>query len=274
MGVRPDEQVVKAFGGSPAELVPLAGGQGGSWRAGGIALKPAEGAESLDWLGGLLDRVPDSPAFRLARPVRSVDGGWVVDGWSATTWVDGEHQPGRWEERLAVSRALHAALGGLGGLGATLPWVGCDPWSVGMRVAWGWQALDASRHRAAVPLYESLSPLLHEPWNGVPPQVIHGDLCGNIVFATGEPPAVIDFSAHWAPAPFADAIIVADGVAWEDAPVELAVRFAAAEPQGRQLLARAVVYRVVCMAHLVPDLPDRVRTEQAGYQQVIDLLLR
>lgn len=272
MSVRPDERVVKAFGGSPGELEPLAGGQGGSWRAGAVALKPASGAEWLDWLGGVLDRVPDSAEFRLSRPVRSVDGPWVVDGWSATSWVDGSHEPGRWDERLAVSRALHSALGGLGDL--ALPWAGCDPWSVGMRVAWGWQELDGSRHRAAVPLYEALSPLLREPWDGVPPQVIHGDLCGNIVFATGESPAVIDFSAHWAPAPFAEAIIVADGVAWENAPVELAARFAAAEPQGRQLLARAVVYRVVCVAQMVPDLPDRVRAEQAGYQQVIDLLLR
>jgi uncharacterized protein (TIGR02569 family) len=267
--LRPDDHVVKAFGGDPTLLAPLAGGQGGSWRAGRLALKPAEGTEYLGWLGGLLDRVPDTSEFRLSRPIRSADGRWVVDGWMATTWVDGGHEAGRWDERLAVSRALHSALAGQG---AELPAIGTDPWSVGMRVAWGWQELDAARHRAAVPLYESLSALLHEPWNGTPPQVIHGDLCGNIVFAPAQPPAVIDFSAHWAPAPFAEAIIVADGIAWENGPLSLAVRFASEQPQGRQLLARAVVYRVVCVAHSVPDLPDRVRNEQAGYQQVIDLL--
>lgn len=270
----PDLRTVDAFGGETGAVVPLAGGQGGSWRAGPVVLKPAseDEADRIAWISRILDQVPETgEAFRLARPVHARDGRWVVDGWAASRWVDGEHRPGGWEERLAVSRALHAAL-------ADVPvraeeFQGQDPWSVAMRMVWGRQDFDPERYPAAAEPYAELEPLLTRPWTGPPAQVIHGDLAGNVVFAEGLPPGVIDFSPHFAPAPFADAILIADAIAWENAPVRLAVSFAAADGHA-SLLARAVFFRVLCTAHATSGdagHTSAVHRELAAYRPVLSL---
>ncbi|HVX47450.1 MAG TPA: hypothetical protein VHC49_26410 [Mycobacteriales bacterium] len=264
----PPARVVHVFGGDPTALTTLAGGQGMSWRAGDVVLKPAAPHERIDWLAAVLAQVPDCADYRVARPVPSADGEWVVDGWSATEWRDGRHLPGRWEDALNLSAALHEALSRVGV--EPLP-ERDDPWSVGMSVAWGDQ--EAPRRPDVVDaLLDELSPLLNQDWNDPPPQIIHGDLGGNIVYADGQPPAVIDFSPHRAPAPFADAIIVADGTAWENAPTDLAASFAATRSDGAQLLARAVVYRVITVAQLVDD-PGRIAAEIAAYRPVAEIAL-
>lgn len=268
-GGQPEEEVVEAFGGDPAVLTWLPGGQGTSWRAGRIVLKPTEPWERIDWLAGVLAQVPDTDAFRVARPVSTHDGAWIVEGWSATGWVEGVHMPGRWEDGMRVSAAFHAALARV--RAEPMPPSG-GPWSIGARVAWGDQQPEPDLHPAVIAVLEEMAGLLTQPWSGPPAQIIHGDL-GNILYAADLPPAVIDMSPHWAPAPFADAIIVADAVAWEDAPVELAGRFAAVRSAGAQLLARAVVFRVVTMANLMRDCPERVAAEIAGYRPVVDVAL-
>jgi hypothetical protein len=46
-----------------------------------------------------------------------------------------------------------------------------------------------------------------------------------------------------------------------------------AEPgQQRRLLARAIAFRVIALARLWPDAPDRVAAEIAGYGPVLALL--
>ena len=73
-------------------------------------------------------------------------------------------------------------------------------------------------------------------------QLVHGDLGGNVLFDDELPPAVIDLSPYWRPAPYADAIVVADAVAGEGAPDELVD--AHLRRHGEQLLLRAVLFRV------------------------------
>ena len=264
----PTAYAVEAFGGDPTLLTWLPGGQGTSWRAGGVVLKPAAPNERIDWLADVLGQVPDCDDFRVARPVASADGRWIVDGWTATGWLAGEHRRGRWEDGLQVSVAFHAALAGV----RAEPPPGSGPWSIGSRVAWREQEPAADLPGAVTALLDELSPLWTQPWTGPAAQIIHGDM-GNILYADDLPPAVIDMSPHFAPAPFADAILVADAVAWEDAPVDLATRFAATRPAGAQLLARAVVFRVVTIAHLCPDSAERVAAEIAGYRPVADVAL-
>lgn len=265
----PPAYVIRAFGGDPTQLTWLPGGQGTSWRAGEVVLKPTSPSERIDWLAAVLDQVPDTDDFRVARPLAADDGRWIVDSWSATGWREGEHLPQRWEDGLRVSAAFHAALARV--RAEPLP-DGDDPWSVGARVAWGKQLAVPNLPADVAALLDELAPLLEEPWMGPPPQIIHGDL-GNILYAKNLPPAVIDMSPHFAPAPFADAIIVADAVAWEDAPVGLAVRFATTRAGGAQVLARAAVFRVVTVAQLRRSSPDRVAAEVAGYRPVVDVAL-
>jgi hypothetical protein len=202
----PPATVIRAFNGSPGSLVRLHGGQGRSWRAGGVVLKQAGPDSAAPWLGPALRSMPGDPAFRLARPLPSHRGTWTVEGWEATEWLAGRHQPGRWPDAIAVSEAFHRAV------------------------------RDHVRERP------------------------------------GLPPAVLDVSPYWRPAGFAFAVLVADALAWEGAPPALGREFLARPGQPRQLLARAIAYRVIASARLRPDAPDGVAAEIAGYDPVLALL--
>ena len=73
-------------------------------------------------------------------------------------------------------------------------------------------------------------------------QLIHADLSGNVLFADGLSPAIIDFSPLWRPKGYASAIIAVDAIAWHKASVEL---FDSVLPESdrEQFLIRALIYR-------------------------------
>jgi uncharacterized protein (TIGR02569 family) len=75
-------------------------------------------------------------------------------------------------------------------------------------------------------------------------QLVHGDLTGNVLFADGLPPAVIDFSPFWRPTGYASAIVVADALVWEGADASLLDAVAHIEGFD-QLLVRALIMRAV-----------------------------
>lgn len=199
--------VLDAFG-LAAGGQPLAGGEGRNVRHGDAVLKPVEDAAEAAWAAALLTGV-EQRGFRLPRPLRAGDGRWVVDGWSATQHLAGEVGPdGRWRQLLAAGRAFHAALAA-----APRPaFLGqrSHRWARADRVAWGEDSV------AALPeVAEQLSRLqrMLGPGSGRP-QLIHGGLSGNVLFAADAPPAIIDFSPYWRPAGYADAIVAVDGLLW------------------------------------------------------------
>jgi uncharacterized protein (TIGR02569 family) len=166
-----------------------------------------------------------------------VQGGFVVDGWTASSFCAGSHQRGRWLDIIAVGDRLHAALAGV----ARPAWVLTrdDPWSIADRAAWGEVPIAQFLH---APHVARLATLLAP--TGAPSQVIHSDLTGNVLFADPLPPAVIDLAVFWRPAAYASAVVVADAVAWEGAsPADL--RPATSRPGFGQFLARAVLFRII-----------------------------
>jgi len=216
----------------------LAGGQGTSFVAGGLVLKPAGDAASAVWLAEVLDGVRANDV-RVIRPVRSGSGTWVVDGWSAWQWLEGEHRPTAWDDVLEVSARFHRAV-------ADVAWhpalVASHRWAVADRVAW-------DEVGSALP--EAMAPLLalRRPVH-LPCQLVHGDLGGNVLFSDDRPPAVIDVSPYWRPAGYADAIVVADAVAWAGAGPDLVDRLLI--DQGEQLLLRAILFRVATDPNFAP----------------------
>jgi hypothetical protein len=58
-----------------------------------------------------------------------------------------------------------------------------------------------------------------EPLGG--PQLVHGDLAGNVLFAAGKEPAIIDFSPYWRPSEYAEGVVLADALCWHSASVSL-----------------------------------------------------
>ncbi|GAA2377688.1 hypothetical protein GCM10010404_37360 [Nonomuraea africana] len=103
-------------------------------------------------------------------------------------------------------------------------------------------------------------------------QVIHGDLAGNVLFADGAVPVVIDFSPYWRPAAYGEAIAVVDGLLWWEAGRELV------EPAGRgddfgQMLVRALIFRLVTLDEWCRREGSGVPTGEAErFAMVADLL--
>jgi uncharacterized protein (TIGR02569 family) len=217
--------------------VLLPGGKGGTWRAGRLVLKPVEFPPETLWRAEVLARLPDSARFRVARPVRTRAGSWVVDGWEAAHLIAGEPDVSRPDDVLRAGIAFHAAI-------AHLPRPAFldhrdNPWSHGDRVAWEELPIEAgpSALELLTPLAGARRPV------DLAAQVVHGDLAGNVLFAAGLPPAIIDWPAYWRPASWALAVAVADALCWYGATPDLAVRWSD-QPAWGQMLVRALIYRI------------------------------
>jgi uncharacterized protein (TIGR02569 family) len=197
--------VVRAFGAS-SEPIRIAAGQGTSWRAGDLVLKPVDDEAEVQWRCGLLEEIEEH-GFRVSRPVCDEDGSCVIDGWTASRWVDGEPDPrGRWVELFEAAEAFMGAVRAHGPpsfLARRRHW-----WAKADRAAWG--ELDLPGPPVVTAIADRLAALAG-PARG-PAQLVHGDLAGNVLFQPGEPPAVIDLSPYWRPTAYAIGIAVADGL--------------------------------------------------------------
>jgi uncharacterized protein (TIGR02569 family) len=251
--------VLAAFG-ADAPAVPLAGGQRTAWRAGTVVLKPLDrGPEELAYEGDLLARVREGQDFRLARPLRAADGARVVDGWYATAFVEGRHEPGRWLDVVEAGELLHAAL--RGEERPALLDLRTDRWAVADRVAFG--ELDAP---VRDPLVDRLL-AARRPLRAAS-QLVHGDLTGNVLFAEGLPPAILDLSLYFRPPGFASAVVLADALVFESAGEELAAELARVDELG-QLLVRALLFRLVTDRLARPD-----EAVAPTYAPAVELALR
>lgn len=260
----PSAEILAAFG-VRAEAVVLPGGQGRTWRAGGIVLKPGGMAAETIWVAEVLSELAQTPRFRVARPVRAVDGGWVVQGWQAFRLTPGQPDPRRWDEVLAAGEAFHEALAGL----ARPSFLDerDDPWTYGERIAW-----EESPLRGDEMMVELLEPLARSrrPVD-LPAQVVHGDLLGNVMFAEGLPPAVIDWPVYFRPASWALAVAVVDALAWHAAPASLLTRWAD-RAEWDQMLVRALMYRIATNEGFRREGAP-VREHAEHYRRVVDLVL-
>ena len=177
------------------------------------------------------------PGFRVSLPCATGGGDFESGGWCAWQLVEGAHAEGRWREIIAVGERFHRAISGV----PEPAFVArrSDPWAIGDRVAWG--ELDTDQFAAVehVPELASVRRTLD-----VPCQLVHGDLTGNVLFAEGLPPAIIDFSPYWRPPAYASAVVVADALVWEGADESL-LDAVAHVPRFPQFLVRALIMRVV-----------------------------
>jgi uncharacterized protein (TIGR02569 family) len=247
-GTPPPARVITAFG-AFRDPEQLAGGQGTSWRLGEIVFKPIDMAEDeLEWQAEVLPSLR-AEDFRVSSPKRTADGLLVVDGWCAWEYVAGQHRHRRWSEIVRAGEAFHAALSSVPR--PTFLDRRTDPWAVADRVAWGDLPIkDFLRVKHVPRLARALKPLRAKS------QLIHGDLTGNVLFANGVAPAIIDFSPYWRPPSFASAVVIADALIWEGA--DNAVLSAVAHINDfAQFLVRALIYRGVTDRLFREDEPIR-----------------
>lgn len=237
--------------GLTGSAIPLMGGQEASWRVGDAVVKPSDMQPAwLAWQAGLLTQLDGRDDFRVSVPLRAADGAWVVDGWTAWRYGDGSHIPRRWHDVIEVGRCLHAAVE----LEPEPPFLRerTDRWAIGDRVAWG----DLPVPEWVVTAYVPVLAAALRPVDGRP-QLIHGDLTGNVLFADDLPPLVIDLSPYWRPPTFATAIVVADALAFEGADASI-LEPLRDDPDIAQYLLRALIYRIVT------DYVPRPGRPQAG----------
>ena len=246
----PPAKVLRAFGvDSP---LPLAGGQGTSWRAGGLVLKP-EGDPAYEWLADELSSLkPDG--VRISAPVPTVDGDWLCDGWSATQWVEGSHpdfrQPSTWRDIIDAGRAFHRMVRNLAQPDCLTTRTG--PWAAADRVAWGDRASNLRQE------FSEVARLLRDASHPLgPSQIVHCDLTGNVLLAPGALPAVIDISPYWRPPEYAEGVVLADALCWHGASAsvleEVGVSVTAV---ARALLFRLVTTNELLLAGLTTVDPD------------------
>jgi len=266
--------VLAAFGVAGIVPVRLPGGQGTTWRAGPVVLKPADSVRAGRWFAEVYEGL-NGPGFRVPRPVRAVSGDWLALGWACWQWVPGTAADWsgvspRWPELIAGSRALHAALAGV----PVPPWRGTEenPWVVGDQVAWGERDPGTLLGPAAGELAGQVQLLLAalRPVC-LPDQLVHADLAGNVLFADGRPPAVIDFSPLERPAGLPLAVVAVDALQWHQALPQVLDQLAD-EPELDQLLARALIYRHVTEIVRHAGTPGIDTVARAG-RPVTDLVL-
>jgi uncharacterized protein (TIGR02569 family) len=268
--IPPPDAVLAGFGATQAP-VKFAMGRGQTWAAGALVLKPAGDEREAIWLAELAATLPRR-GFRLARPIAARDGHWIVDGWTAWARLDGEHSTTRWPELLAAAAAFHDAVRHVPrpefierqGRAMISP---LDRWRFADRIAWGEADLgDLAGVAHVAPLLEARRPI--EP----PSQLIHGDLVGNVLFADGLAPAILDLSLYWRPVGYSAALVVGDALTWEGAPPDtLTLLRPFAEWQ--QLLLRAVLFRIVVNALARRAEPWRADLSDE-YRSIVDLVLR
>jgi uncharacterized protein (TIGR02569 family) len=279
----PGTNVLSAFGISAAPAL-LPGGEGTSWRAGDVVLKPAGDPRAARWTADLYRDLAArrDPGFRVPRPLRTSAGDWVAldplgGAWVAWQWLRGEPASWAgvspsWPALIAASRAFHAALAGR----PAPSWLGRDgsQWTIGDQVAWGERDPGTVLAAAPGPLAGQLRSLLAalRPVR-LPAQLIHGDLGGNVLFAAGEPPAVIDFSPYWRPAGLALTVAAVDALTWGGADPAILDELDG-EPELDQLLARAHVCRLVTEVVFRRGDPGSLETVARTSQPVTMLLMK
>jgi uncharacterized protein (TIGR02569 family) len=234
-GAPPPVEVLRAFG-TRAEPVRLTGGKGGTWRAGDVVLKPSEGDDEVRWRAGVLAELPESAEFRVARPVLAEDGDWIAYGWEATRFVPGRTDQRRVREVIRAAEAFHAAVAGVARPGFLSRRI--NPWERGNRLAWEEPPPEDRRPSTLIDtLLAARRPVALEE------QVMHADLLGNVLFAEGLAPAVIDWAVYWRPAAWGAAVAVVDAMVWHGFDFGLA-REQAHGPAWGQLLLRAALFRL------------------------------
>lgn len=255
----PSPNIIESFGlkGDPE---PIAGGRGLCYLVGHAVLRPSDDEIQDQWISSLLGCLLQRPLtqYRLATPIplSTQPGIFVSKGWTASSFVSGIASPtGRFIDRIKASRAFHADLAQL--VREKPEMIGTRPnrWTKADKVTWGESRLHEVEgvNEAVFVHVKPLLDRLEQVWRPLPDgqqwQLIHGDLTGNILFTDDAetPPAIIDYTFYWRPAEYANAIIVADGLAWAGEGREL-VEWFATDGIRTQLLVRAIYWRYLTFA--------------------------
>lgn len=251
--------VLDAFG-LPHTALPLTGGQGNSWRVGDFVLKPHESA--YEGISHIVNQLQPTN-FRISRHHTTLSGNYTYRGWWCTHFELGREVTGRITEKYHIAQELHDLLSTIQ---KPTNWHPSDsPWSRAHEIVWWERALPEDIHPEIYAIIKDVMKLLKSL--SLSNQIIHGDLCGNILFHETLPPVVIDFSLDYRPREYAEAILIADSVAWENGGSEA---LALLPPNSNQVFLRACLFRLITKALLKPHDVRSFWERSKGYRAIIE----
>jgi len=251
----PPEHVLTAFGLSGVRPAPLGASWEGGWRCGEVVLSMVADNARAAWSARVRETL-FVDGVRLARPVRSTDGRYVVSGWRADTFVAGTPEP-RHDEVVSAAVRLHEATGKLERprfltQPPTAPWADVDIFIAADRAECEERPLQSvpQAMRAASPTADGQRSIdlinqlarLRRPTKS-PNQLVDGDLYGTVLFAGTAAPGITDITPYWRPASWAAGVVVVDALAWGEADEGLIERWNAL-PEWSQMLLRALMFRL------------------------------
>ena len=229
-----------AFGVSDVEPRAVVWAGRRAWHCGDVLVRPVPDNVVAAWSAAVLDGL-QVDGVRIARPLRSSDGRWVVGGWAACRFIPGYVEP-RYDEVVEASVRLHAATASV-----SRPRLLDDRDDLVARSAAG---AFGERRLMLDPatggeLYSQLAEF-RKPVQ-LTPQLVHPELFGAVLFDEYGAPSVIDLFPCWRPPQWAAAVIVVDALAWGGADEELPQRWTHLE-EWPQMLLRALLHRVALHA--------------------------
>lgn len=260
-----------AFGIKGGDPEPI----GEGWRSGEIVVSLVPDHARAAWSAKIRETL-FVDGLRLARPVRSTDGRYVVSGWRADTFVAGSPEP-RHDEVISAGIRLHEATADIERprfltRAPVPPWTDVDVFIAADRAAWEdrpLQALplgapqvpDTEERRRCTEVVGQLAGLRKATTS--PSQLVHGDLYGTVLFAGSAAPGITDITPYWRPAAWAAGVAVIDALSWGEADDGLIERWDVL-PEWPQMLVRALIFRLAVHAlhpHSTPEaFPGLLRT--------------
>jgi uncharacterized protein (TIGR02569 family) len=229
-----------AFGVAEVEPRPVVWAGRRAWHCGDVLIRPVPDNPVAAWSASVLDGL-HVEGLRLARPVRSSDGRWVVAGWAACRFVPGTLEP-RYDAVLEAATRLHAATAGV-----PRPRLLDDRDDLLTRSAAG--AFGERRlilePAAGGELYAQLA--AYRTPVRLASQVVHPELFGAVLFDDDDTPALIELVPCWRPKEWAAAVVVVDALAWGGADETLLQGWSHLD-EWPQMLLRAVLHRLALHA--------------------------
>jgi len=259
------KEVIQKFSSNP-DFSILHGGQGDAFRSGNLVIKKVFEPEKYRWYAELLSRHPFFDV-KYSRPVRSLSGSFIEEGYGATQFLDGEFIAGRMKEKIQASKTFNRQLKDIPKPKNFNLWI--SPWTRAQNLAWNNFQLpvefDTNASRDLGELFRLWKPI------DLPVQLIHVDLSGNILF-DGDVPVIIDFTPGFFPKEYAEVLLLSDSIAWFDEPLESLDLLPINKESTFQMLLRAVLFRLSVPLFFDPANYSGFIKEYRCFKSVINIL--